>query len=123
MNEGSCQNNDKILYREKNSTHYGSFDDSLFVTEGGGIGINVAGTVYVKPLKEWHQLSNEDDRLKAELEQKTRWLDETLARGDRVLSQLSVAKECLKEIATARTNIGNATVTATMAFNCLQDTR
>jgi len=55
----ACQNTDKTLYKEPHSDHWGSFDDSLFVTTSGGIGINVGGTVYVMPLKEWHKLAVE----------------------------------------------------------------
>lgn len=57
MSEKAYQSNDKVLYREKYSDHWGSFDDTLFVTEQGAIGINVAGSVYVMPLKAWHKLA------------------------------------------------------------------
>jgi hypothetical protein len=55
--EQACQNTDKVLHCERHSAHWGSFDDTLFVTEQGSIGINVAGSVYVMPLKEWHRLA------------------------------------------------------------------
>jgi|SRR6185312_451379 len=53
-----CQNTDETLYREKHSDHWGSFDDKLFVTKDDGIGIDVAGMVYVKPLKQWHSIES-----------------------------------------------------------------
>jgi len=47
------KNTDKELWRE--SPDYRA--NSIHVTEGGGIGINVGGHVIVKPLKEWHKLA------------------------------------------------------------------
>ena len=49
-----CQNTDRELWRERQGDFYA---DSIHVTEGGSIGINVGGTVYVLPVQEWHRLA------------------------------------------------------------------
>lgn len=46
-------NTDKELWREKEGDFY---SPSIHVTKGGGIGINVGGSVYVRPVREWHSL-------------------------------------------------------------------
>jgi hypothetical protein len=51
---GPCENTDREIYREREGDYYA---DSIHVTEGGGIGINCGGMVYVKPLREWHKLA------------------------------------------------------------------
>ena len=51
----SCQY--VVIWREKHSDHWGSFDDTIFITENGGVGINVGGSVHIMPLKEWHKLA------------------------------------------------------------------
>ena len=48
------QNNDKELWREKEDDCY---SPSIFVTEDGGIGINVGGSVIVKSVRSWHNLA------------------------------------------------------------------
>src|SRR5438045_2425663 len=47
-------NTDREIYRSPTDSMY---DDSIHVTEGGSIGLNVSGHVIVKPLREWHQLA------------------------------------------------------------------
>lgn len=57
MSEGdsiACKNTDRELWREREGDYYA---DSIHVTEHGGIGINCGGTVYVKPIREWHRLA------------------------------------------------------------------
>lgn len=49
-----AKNTDRELWRERNGDYYAP---SLFVTEGGGIGMNVGGTVIVRPVREWHKLA------------------------------------------------------------------
>ena len=49
------KNTDRELWRERADDYYAP---SLFVTEGGGIGINVGGSVIVKPVRDWHSLAN-----------------------------------------------------------------
>lgn len=55
--DDSCSCRDTVIWREKHNDHWGSFDDTIFVTDMGLIGINVAGSVYVMPLKKWHELA------------------------------------------------------------------
>lgn len=47
-------NTDRELWREVEGDYYAP---SIFVTERGGIGIDVGGSVYVKPIREWHALA------------------------------------------------------------------
>lgn len=49
-----ARNTDRELWREREGDYYAN---SIYVTEGGGIGIDVAGHVVVKPLAEWHALA------------------------------------------------------------------
>lgn len=50
----ACQNTDRELWRERPGDYY---SPSIHVTAGGGIGINVGGTVYVKTAEQWHALA------------------------------------------------------------------
>jgi hypothetical protein len=53
-----AKNTDRELYREPDTTGNGDYYmPSVFVTEGGGIGINVDGYVIVKSLRGWHELA------------------------------------------------------------------
>ncbi len=51
--DGSAQNTDVELWREREGDYYA---DSIHVTEHGGIGINCGGHVIVKTLRSWHDL-------------------------------------------------------------------
>jgi hypothetical protein len=54
--DNTCVNTDRELYREPDVDGSGDYySDSLHVTEGGNIGINVGGFVIVRPLAEWHR--------------------------------------------------------------------
>jgi hypothetical protein len=60
MENEAKQNTDRELWRDEPKDFYAA---RLFVTEGGGIGIDVGGTVYVKPIREWWRLAaNAHDR-------------------------------------------------------------
>lgn len=60
MTDEAVKNFDVELYREPDETGAGDFySDSIHVTEGGGIGINVGGYVVVKTLREWHDLATQ----------------------------------------------------------------
>jgi len=74
--EECSQNTDKIIWKEPHSDHWGSFDDYIFVTETGGIGVNVAGMVYVKPLKEWHSLESSLSQSQAEVKELTKVIED-----------------------------------------------
>lgn len=51
-------NTDRELYRSPDLTGAGDYySNSLHVTQGGGVGINVGGFVIVKSLAEWHSLA------------------------------------------------------------------
>jgi hypothetical protein len=50
----ACKNTDREIWREREGDYYA---DSIHVTEGGGIGIDCGGSVYVKPVREWHRLA------------------------------------------------------------------
>lgn len=64
------QNTDRELWREREDDFYAN---SIHVTEGGGIGMNVGGTVVVMPIAQWHAramsepLAPAPDPLKAEV--------------------------------------------------------
>lgn len=50
-NETAAKNNDREIWRETPGDYYAP---SIHVTETGGIGINVGGTVFVMDVREWH---------------------------------------------------------------------
>lgn len=52
---GPRLNTDRELWRERKGDFYA---DSLHVTEDGGIGMNVGGTVIVMPILEWHRCAD-----------------------------------------------------------------
>jgi hypothetical protein len=54
-NNGATKNTDHEIWRECVGDYY---SDSIFVTEGGGIGINCDGHVIVRSVEEWHRLAN-----------------------------------------------------------------
>jgi hypothetical protein len=51
---GPVLNTDRELWREPPGDYYAN---SVHVTAQGGLGINVGGTVIVRPLREWHTLA------------------------------------------------------------------
>lgn len=55
--DGPVENTDRELYREPDKGNGSFYSDSIHVTAGGGIGINVGGLVIVKSLKSWHDLA------------------------------------------------------------------
>lgn len=59
----AAKNTDREIWREKPDDYYSS---SIHVTEHGeGIGINVGGYVFVKPVREWHRLAKEHESVDA----------------------------------------------------------
>lgn len=54
MERAASMNTDRTIWREVAGDYY---SPSIHVTAGGGIGINVGGTVIVKTLAEWHSLA------------------------------------------------------------------
>ena len=59
-----ARNTDKLLWREREDDYYA---DSVHITEGGGLGIDCGGTVFVMPLKGWHFLAEEALKYKGDL--------------------------------------------------------
>lgn len=49
-------NTDREIWRAKDDY----YSPSIHVTEGRGIGINVGGTVYVRPVEHWHKLASQE---------------------------------------------------------------
>ena len=55
MNEQmAALNTDREIWREREGDYYAN---SIHVTQGGGIGINVGGLVIVLPLAKWHKFA------------------------------------------------------------------
>ena len=64
--EEAGQNTDKEIWRERPDDYY---SDSIHVTQTGGIGINVGGTVFVRPVREWHGVMRRLDEADKVIEQ------------------------------------------------------
>lgn len=56
VSDTQALNTDRELWREREGDYYA---DSLFVTVGGGVGMNVGGHVIVKPLRDWFELARQ----------------------------------------------------------------
>lgn len=56
-----CVNTDRELWRETPGDYYAP---RIFVTEGGGIGIDVGGRVHVRPVRDWHLALVASERLR-----------------------------------------------------------
>jgi hypothetical protein len=57
IDQAPCVNTDREIWRENEGDAYAP---SIHVTKDGGVGINCGGSVYVKPLREWHRLAERD---------------------------------------------------------------
>lgn len=58
MNDtAECKNTDRELWRGPDEGNGSYYADSIHMTEGGGIGIDVGGRVIVMPLRDWHALA------------------------------------------------------------------
>lgn len=68
MSDQAAANTDRELWREGGGDGNGMsyYEPSIHVTERGGIGINVGGTVFVKTLREWHALAAESETFPTE---------------------------------------------------------
>jgi hypothetical protein len=64
--EVGAENTDREIYREREGDYYA---DSIHVTDTGGIGFSVAGSVIVRPLRVWMETMASHESLKAELSQ------------------------------------------------------
>jgi hypothetical protein len=61
MSDQAAKNTDRELWRKGDGDGNGMsyYEPSIHVTEQGGIGVNVGGTVFVMPVEEWHRLAAE----------------------------------------------------------------
>lgn len=51
----ACNNTDRDLWFEDPSNS--AYSPRLFITETGGIGIDVGGLCFVQPIREWHRMA------------------------------------------------------------------
>jgi hypothetical protein len=52
-------NTERELYRENTGDPAGAYyENSIFVTESGAIGMNVGGTVICQPIADWHEMAS-----------------------------------------------------------------
>lgn len=63
----AVKNTDRELWRGPDEGNGSYYADSIHVTQDGGIGIDVGGTVIVRPLREWHRAATALDTLEAEV--------------------------------------------------------
>lgn len=54
MDDQACENTDREIWCERPGDAY---SDRVFVTKGGGIGMNVGGNCIVKPIRDWFMLA------------------------------------------------------------------
>lgn len=52
----AAKNTDREIWREREGDYYAP---SIHVTQEGGIGIDVGGTVFVMDVRDWHRLAVE----------------------------------------------------------------
>lgn len=64
MTDTAYENTDKEIWRETPDDYY---SPSIHTTEQNLIGINVGGHVYVKSVREWHQVATENEELKQKI--------------------------------------------------------
>jgi hypothetical protein len=70
--EQTCINTDVELWREVPDDYYAP---SIHVTAQGGIGMNVGGYVVVMPIRKWHALAKNGDRLEAAEAGEKHWIN------------------------------------------------
>ena len=85
QDDGAKLNEDKELWREKEGDYYAP---SLFVTKTGGIGMNVHGRVFVKPIQEWHKMNDIIAALRSENEKLLADLRREQERGDKLTEDI-----------------------------------
>lgn len=94
--DNARQNTDRELWREREGDFYA---DSIHVTQDGRIGINCGGTVFVMPVRKWHEAAIDAARGEtgccatrpspdAEREKLGAWLQDACQMGDVVFSDL-----------------------------------
>ena len=85
---GPCENTDRHLWPQ--TTPHDAPVESLFVTKEGAIGINIAGSVIVMPLRKWHALY-------AAVEIRDQEMDEMIAKLEASEKKLSAALQTVDE--------------------------
>ena len=68
-----AKNTDRELWRGPDEGNGSYYADSIHVTEGGGIGINCGGYVFVRPLRDWHAMPARIEALEAALREILDW--------------------------------------------------
>lgn len=58
--DNTAENTDIEIWREKDGDY---FSPSIHVTRSGNVRIDVSGKVFVKPIKEWHRMALNHDKL------------------------------------------------------------
>ena len=90
----AAENTDRELWRETPGDYY---SPSIHVTAQGAIGIDCGGTVYVKPVRVWHELARASRALAAlsemEGEKDGGLTGEERAEGRRLLAEAEAAFE------------------------------
>lgn len=64
MDDETYENTDREIWCEREGDFYA---DSIHVTKEGGIGINCAGHVFVKPIRAWHSQAKEVEQMREAL--------------------------------------------------------
>lgn len=90
--DGPVQNTDRHLWPpviEEGAPH-----ETMHVTAGGGIGINIGGYVIVKPMREWHRLAAEPAlHLHAMTPEQKRSMEAALLKSGPVLQVLPIPSD------------------------------
>lgn len=96
----TAQCNDRVIWEAKKSDRY-LLPPSIHVTDGDGIGINVAGSVYVMTIEKWHALPTLLTAKEAELAEAVKWQDRKFNEGyDKAESQFKpLAVESMAKVA------------------------
>lgn len=68
MDDLACKNTDRELWRGPDEGNGSYYADSVHVTEGGAIGMNVGGYVIVMRPREWHAACKEAADLRNKLD-------------------------------------------------------
>lgn len=107
--DGPFINTDRELWRETKDHYY---SPSIHVTEHGGIGINVGGTVHVMGVRTWHALADRIRQLEAERDQWKAAHDEMVVRNkllrnrpDLPLERVTGYDEVMQQLAAERAKV------------------
>jgi len=99
------QNTDRELWRGPDEGNGSYYADSVHVTQGGGIGMNVGGYVIVMRPKEWHSVCAEAVDLRNELDAATA---ECTASMETIARERERAERAEAEVERLRTKLDAA---------------